>query len=848
MNRQPSVNIAHLIWLSEDTFRGPVAADKADPILSQIPSKSMREWYDPMSRRWWIGLAVLGGAMAVFAVLPWLAPSRLEGLIGTGSLLVSIGSLVVSAVALRMDWSRTRATSDADDAGLDRITRGLAQAVYQQWTDELETRRLNLPNLLKIRWTATEAPVVGADRVVLGATAQPGHLRGMVGNGDLYGVAGLVGRLPARRLVIVGRPGAGKTVLAVLFTVAQSAVAVDSARHGKAKEPTPVPVLLTLAGWNPRQEHPYAWLARRISEDYPLLAAFGLGVNIVVELLRTGRIIPVLDGLDEMPTALVPEALTALNAALREGHGLVLTCRIKEYEQAVAVSSSPLSRAAVIHVEPVTTADAIDFLTASVPAGDDRWEAVANSLAIDPHGPLSTALSTPLTISLARSVYADPARQPAELCDQQRLSDAAAIEGLLLGAYLPTVYAHRPSPPGATHTQHPYRPDSAAAWLRFLSRHLRKDVASPDLAWWHLARAVPVPLVGTGVAVATAVATAPLLATYFHFFWWLQETQPLAAMLALAASLVTGRRAATAARSWRAASSVDTWNLIATAIRDAAIIAALTTPVLWLASTAYPAHNLHALLRRLSAESLTAAAFAGLLSLLMSGVTAGHAGGPRRIVPRPRGLPRALASGTLVGLAAGLPIGLTVGLLSAANHLREVSAAINAAGRAVTVVTLCVGLPVGIGRWLRLPVERQRALTPRSVLHSDLAAAAVIGVGASAALGSVALLAIFVWGAPEYTDVEWYVVNGTILALATGVVMALGCGTEWITYRVALAWLALQRKVPWRLMRFLDDAHQRGVLRRVGATYQLRHARLEELLAGDIISEPPPAKPQCHED
>jgi hypothetical protein len=46
-------------------------------------------------------------------------------------------------------------------------------------------------------------------------------------------------------------------------------------------------------------------------------------------------------------------------------------------------------------------------------------------------------------------------------------------------------------------------------------------------------------------------------------------------------------------------------------------------------------------------------------------------------------------------------------------------------------------------------------------------------------------------------------------------------------------WLALRGRLPWRLMRFLADAHvHRGVLRQAGAFYQFRHAELQRHLAG----------------
>jgi hypothetical protein len=39
-------------------------------------------------------------------------------------------------------------------------------------------------------------------------------------------------------------------------------------------------------------------------------------------------------------------------------------------------------------------------------------------------------------------------------------------------------------------------------------------------------------------------------------------------------------------------------------------------------------------------------------------------------------------------------------------------------------------------------------------------------------------------------------------------------------------------------MRFLNDAHERGVLRTVGPVYQFRHARLQDRLAGQASSSP----------
>jgi hypothetical protein len=54
----------------------------------------------------------------------------------------------------------------------------------------------------------------------------------------------------------------------------------------------------------------------------------------------------------------------------------------------------------------------------------------------------------------------------------------------------------------------------------------------------------------------------------------------------------------------------------------------------------------------------------------------------------------------------------------------------------------------------------------------------------------------------------------------------------WANFGIARLWFALFRKLPWRLMDFLDDAHQRGVLRQVGAAYEFRHQRLQQYFSG----------------
>jgi hypothetical protein len=71
---------------------------------------------------------------------------------------------------------------------------------------------------------------------------------------------------------------------------------------------------------------------------------------------------------------------------------------------------------------------------------------------------------------------------------------------------------------------------------------------------------------------------------------------------------------------------------------------------------------------------------------------------------------------------------------------------------------------------------------------------------------------------------------GIIFGLIAWLVAGIGISRCWPT---ALAAIQLSRRwhTPSRLLKFLDDAHKRNVLRTVGPVYQFRHARLQDRLA-----------------
>jgi hypothetical protein len=145
----------------------------------------------------------------------------------------------------------------------------------------------------------------------------------------------------------------------------------------------------------------------------------------------------------------------------------------------------------------------------------------------------------------------------------------------------------------------------------------------------------------------------------------------------------------------------------------------------------------------------------------------------------------------------------------------------------VAVVFFTFGLVDSINVWLDVPADVTRALSPRSTRRDERFAAIARGVTVASTVSGVTLALYWIASAPR---------DGIVPAVVVGVGYGLadrlmGLTTSvWGRYLITKTWAAVSGDVPVRLMLFLDDAHRRGVLRRAGAVYQFRHARLQQHL------------------
>jgi hypothetical protein len=73
-------------------------------------------------------------------------------------------------------------------------------------------------------------------------------------------------------------------------------------------------------------------------------------------------------------------------------------------------------------------------------------------------------------------------------------------------------------------------------------------------------------------------------------------------------------------------------------------------------------------------------------------------------------------------------------------------------------------------------------------------------------------------------------VSGALIGAVAGMLLAFR-SSPWGSFTAVRCWLAIRGQLPWSLMDFLSDAHQRAVLRQIAAVYQFRHVRLQRCLA-----------------
>lgn len=422
------------------------------------------------ARLWRTALLSIGFA-GTAAVVAWIATHAIAtsalSPANAATALVAFVSIITSIVTL----VRVTRLRQQPKATLDEAADHLAHVVAHQWSAEAVLRYSD--GRLLPRWQLD--PRSASD--LWDISVESTDLRSL--GGDASGVSQLLSHLRRPQLAVLGAPGSGKTTLLVKLTL-------DLLR---TRPPGGVvPVLLTFASWDPTSEPFDLWLARQLASQYPdLTRTTSLDENTAIRLVESRRILPILDGLDELPQSHRFSALLELRKILIEGQPIVFSCRTAEYADLLSKDAIALAAVPMIEILPISSEDAVNYLIGHGPAGEhERWLPVIRYLHDYPQGPLAAALSTPLMVSLARSIYGYGRLDPSELLDTSRYPYRGAIEDRLLDNYVAVAYAQghdsgRPFRRSAVR----FSPQEARRWLHFLAVQLDRR-ANLDVAWWDI--------------------------------------------------------------------------------------------------------------------------------------------------------------------------------------------------------------------------------------------------------------------------------------------------------------------------------------------------------------------------
>jgi hypothetical protein len=140
---------------------------------------------------------------------------------------------------------------------LDKAAEELADAVRDQWRTEEKLRRVQDPDPLPVQWRVGD-PLITDHRANITRRRGSGWIPDL--DGVLSEAVDVFSRVPSGRLVVVGAPGAGKSVFTLRFTL-------DLLERRQPRDP--VPVIFPLHSWQPLTESLHSWMTGQLATSYP---------------------------------------------------------------------------------------------------------------------------------------------------------------------------------------------------------------------------------------------------------------------------------------------------------------------------------------------------------------------------------------------------------------------------------------------------------------------------------------------------------------------------------------------------------------------------------------------------
>lgn len=258
-------------------------------------------------------------------------------------------------------------------------------------------------------------------------------------------------------MLILGKPGAGKTIL--LLELARDLLVEAEQDLGM-----PIPVVFHLSTWAEHRGKLAEWLVDELNKRYDVPRRLGK------EWADKGQILPLLDGLDEMKESYRSHCIDVINEFRREQGQvpIAVCCRIAEYETlpvrlkfSGAVAIQPLTRNQV-HDYLLQLSDKATGLRSALIADDTLWD----------------LLDTPLMLAVATIAYGGK--------EFEEVGKTLTLENRkrqLFAAYVDEMF-QRPGRAKSDYKGVSYAKEQTIAWITWLSNMMKRHNQSMFYLGW----------------------------------------------------------------------------------------------------------------------------------------------------------------------------------------------------------------------------------------------------------------------------------------------------------------------------------------------------------------------------